>query len=373
MSRLRRGLSTRLAGVGYAPVRHGAAEGILLTSLGPRAWRSAQHSGGGAPSPQMRSEVYREYWDDAAAACGADIEDLGDGRLRLRRGTAHTEVWDNFVPLDHPVSLRVAGSRRHTHAALEGAGLRVPRHVLCPGRELGPALRFLDEVDACVVKPAAFTGAGSAVTCGVRTADDLLTAVVYARRHGQDVIVEEQAYGQEHRVLVLDGSVLGDVLRRPPRLLGDGRSSVAQLVAQCNAARRAARGREGLFRLTLDLDLLATQRATGRTLRSVVPAGEQFVAKTAVNENGPAENSGAAEAPSEVAELAVTAAAAIGLRWASVEVIVPQDGSPPVVLELNSTPGLHYHYQVAEGSQRVHVGRPLLEALLTDASSDRQE
>lgn len=366
MTRLRESLSTRLAAVGYAPVRHAAAEGMLLASLGPQAWRSAQSSGGGAPSPQMRTEVYREYWDDAAASCGADLEDLEDGRLRFRRGTASTVVWDNFVPLDHPVSLRVAGSRRHTHSALGSAGLRVPRHVLASGRDLKPALRFLEAVGVCVVKPAAFTGAGSAVTCGVRSPQDLLTAVVYARRHGQDVIVEEQAYGQEHRVLVLDGVVLGDVLRQPPRLRGDGRSSVAELVAQATAARRAARGRQGLFRLTLDLDLVATQRAAGRSLRSVPPAGEELVVKTAVNENGPAENTGAAQAPAQVADVAVAAAAAIGLRWASVEVIVPRDGTPPVVLEVNSTPGLHYHYQVAEGSDRVHVARPLLEVLLSD-------
>lgn len=354
-----------VAGRAGRPRRFAASQVTLAGALGAHGWRAARRAVAAGADPAVRSALYRGWWADAAVALGAVVEDEGGGLLRLSRDGVRTRVWDNLVPLDDPVGLRLAGSRVRAHQALSSAGVRVPRHVVCASSDPGPAGRLLDAVGTCVVKPAADTGAGTAVTCGVADRDDLRAALVYAGRWGGQVVVEEQAVGVEHRVLVLDGVVLGVVRRRPPELTGDGRSSVAQLVVEENVRRRRSGGTLGLFPLTLDLDAVATQRRAGRTLRSTVADGATFTVKTAVNEGGPAQNTGLAEAPDQLGALAIQAAAALGLRLAAVEIVAPPDGHDPVVLEVNSTPGLHYHYQVADDSYVAPVCRPLLQTLLS--------
>ena len=355
---------------GGRPLRYAASEAVLRAALGPRGARAARQAVAAAPGPGLRRRAYRTAWEDAAGAAGAALEDLGHGLLRLTRGGRSVQVRDGIVPLDDPVALAVAGDRELAHEALRRAGLAVPRAVRCTTADLGPARRLLAETGRVVVKPAAGTGAGTAVTCGVGTPDELVRAAVYAARWGGDVVVEEQVQGEEARVLVLDGRPLGTVRRRPPEVVGDGRSSVAELVVAENARRTAAGGAAGLLPLTLDLDAVATLRRAGRRLHGVPPAGAVWPVKTAVNQAGPAQTAGERGAVGALAGVATAAAGALGLRLAAVEV-VQHPGSGAVVLEVNSTPGLHYHWQVAEDSEAVLVCRDLLDALLRQP--DRRE
>jgi cyanophycin synthetase len=64
-----------------------------------------------------------------------------------------------------------------------------------------------------------------------------------------------------------------------------------------------------------------------------------------------------------------SAAKAVGLRLASLEVVTsdleqPLAQSGGVIVEVNATPGLHYHYQVANPAQAVAVAIPILRSLL---------
>lgn len=352
--------------------RFAGSELARASALGPHGVRLALGTSEAAMAA-ARTAVYRTYWTDAAEAVGADLVDLGRGLLEIRRGSQRTRVWHNLVAVDSPVALRVAGDRRLAGPALAAAGMRLPESVTCAVRDAARAEPLLARVGTCVVKPAADTGAGTAVTCGVRDGTDLRAGLAYAARWFAEATVEEQVGGRELRVLVLDGEVLGTVERYPPTLVGDGRHTVAELVAAENRRRRAANGTAGLFPLTLDLDAAFTQRHAGRTLRTVLGSGVPAAVKTAVNQNGPAQNLGLPRTPAAVAELAARAASAVGLRLAAVELVEPAGGGAPAVLEVNSTPGLHYHYQVAETTYVARVARPLLERLLSEGRQPDQE
>jgi D-alanine-D-alanine ligase-like ATP-grasp enzyme len=355
---------------GGRALRLAASEVVLRRALGVRGSRAARAAAAAAPGPELRREVYRAVWEDAAAACGAAVEDLGAGLLELRRAGRSVRVRDGLVPLDDPVSLAVAGDRELASAALGRAGLAVPRQVRCTPGDLTAALDLLGAVGSVVVKPASGTGAGTAVTCGVQSRPDLVDAVVYAARWGAgEVVVEEQVRGTEVRVLVLDGRPLATVRRRPPEVVGDGRRTLAELVVAENARRRQRRGTAGLLPLPLDLDAVLTQRRAGRTLDAVPPPGAGWPVKTAVNAAGPAQTAGSPGADAAAGSVATAAAAAVGLRLAAVEAVLPPGGGA-VVLEVNSTPGLHYHYQPAEDSAVVPVGRDLLAALLATSPQE---
>lgn len=71
------------------------------------------------------------------------------------------------------------------------------------------------------------------------------------------------------------------------------------------------------------------------------------------------------------------AARASRLRLAGVDLVTPDRTRPlgemsGAVLEVNGTPGLHYHYQVADLDQATPVAVPILDALLSAADPRAQ-
>lgn len=336
-------------------------KGGAAVALRADLWRSGVRAGAdGAVEIPGREEVYRELWERAARACGAAVDDLGDGFLALSRDDRRVVVRNGQVPLDDPVMLQLAAHKAVAARMLREAGLVVPEQQAYTIHDLAPARLFVAAHSGpCVVKPASGTGAGMGVTCGVETDDELARASVRAARWGRALVVEQQAEGDEYRVLVLDGRVLGAVVRRPPRVVGDGRSTVAELVARENERRVAARGRAGLWRLALDLDAVFALARQGWSPRSKPDAGVEVAIGATANENGPDDNE-TVDPPEAVRRAAVAAAGAFGLRLAAVEL----RSAEAVIVEVNGTPGLHYHAQVADPSTAVDVAGPILETLL---------
>ena len=90
--------------------------------------------------------------------------------------------------------------------------------------------------------------------------------------------------------------------------------------------------------------------------------------KRVVSQNGVADNETAEIGRALVAD-ARRAAGVVGLRLAGVDVITSDADrslaeAGGVVLEVNGTPGLHYHYEVAEAANATRVAIPVLRKLL---------
>ena len=338
----------------------------LLVAVGPPA--AARHrltarslSRRGAP-PQ--AAVNLRIWSDAARALGAELRQLDGDVLEIRRGERRARVWRHVTGLDDPVALRVALDRPLVHRMLRDAGVPVPEHVEFPAVRPGPALELLRRAGGpFVVKPARGSSGGHGITCAVRTPLDALRACAAAARFDDRLVLERQADGEMHRLLFLDGELLAAVRRGRPRVAGDGRSTVAELIAAENRSRLAAGGELGVVLLRPDLDCILTLRAQGLGLRSVPPAGTTVVVKTATSENAPRDNETVQPAASDpVVRQARDAVGAVGLRLAGVDVVTSDlgQGLEPAgraLIEVNGTPGLHYHYLVGgpEGAVRVAV------------------
>jgi len=345
-----------------------AGELTLLSVAGTSAFQSrwrGQATEGRLDS--ARSELYRSYWLAAAQALGADVTTAPDGSLDIFLGSRRTTVWDSSVELDDPVSIRLALNKPTARARLAASSVATAEQLVCTQHQLHQAQSFLESVGRCTVKPAG-AGRGSGVTCGVTTPRDLALAFAFALRWGNSVVLERHISGSEYRLLVLDNRVVSVVRRRPPSVTGDGSATVGQLVKAENARRIRAPDRHGLYPITIDLDLVFTLRRSGLSLRSVLGHGEHAVVKTAVNENGPADNE--LVVPSiPLRRAAVAAAQAVHLRYAAVEVITTDEcheleESGGAVIEVNGTPGLHFHYQVINPKEHESVAVVVLSRLL---------
>ena len=321
---------------------------------------------------RARRALYERIWRDAASAVGAEVVDLTHGFFELRKGRARTRVWEQWVELDDAVTLRLAFDKVVVHRLLRAAGVRVPDHLEVHFRDLAPALEFIaDGGAAYVVKPASGTGGGVGLTCGVRRPADLRRAALRAARSDTRLLVERQADGIVYRLLFLDGELLDVVRRLPPRVTGDGRSTIDELIAAENDRRLLAGGDAGLELLTVDLDCVFTLEHAGLALSSVPPAGTEVAVKTVTNQSGADDNETVRERPApELVDEALAAVDAVGLRLAGVDVITSDPSRPladtgGAVIEVNGTPGLHHHYQVADREKAVRVAVPVLRKLLT--------
>ncbi|MCJ7785448.1 MAG: hypothetical protein MUP41_16070 [Desulfobacterales bacterium] len=101
-----------------------------------------------------------------------------------------------------------------------------------------------------------------------------------------------------------------------------------------------------------------------------VPAAEQTVrVKMATNEGSERDNQTVlGQIGSSLVRQGARAAAIVGARLAGVDVITKDPTlpleAPGAIIEVNTTPGLRFHYMVWNQEQRVEVAVPIMRCLL---------
>jgi len=316
--------------------------------------------------------VYRDIWAEAARVVGAECHDLGSDFTVLTRGRSRTIARFHNVQLDDPVVLELALDKALVHRLLREAGVAVPVNREFLPTDSRPALDFFRGSDrAVVIKPASGTRGGSGVTCAVDSVNDVHRATLHASRVADRLLIEHSARGEEYRFLFLDGHLLDVIKRSSSFVVGDGRSSVAELIYQENQRRASNQGSSGTSFLDIDLDCVLTLEQVGLGLRSRPAAGMSVRVKSAANQNAAEDNQTVDRSSISDALVAEArrAVSALGLRLAGVDLITPDISrslteAGGVVIEVNSAPGLHYHYLVAVPGQAPRVAVPVLQALL---------
>jgi cyanophycin synthetase len=276
------------------------------------------------------------------------------------------------VMLDDHLRLKMAGNKLLTNRLLAEWGLRVVRHRPYDITRVEQASVFLGELGGpAVVKPSRGSGAGRGVTTGVTTRARLGAASRAAARVAWDLMIEEQVPGASLRLLVLGGRVVDAIRRDPPSVVGDGRTGLRGLLDLETARRLEAPDVRALHPLTLDLEARFHLEDQGLAPGTVVAEGRAVRVKSVVNQNASQENHSAREDlhPSLIA-LAEGLAAWLGLELAGIDIIttdpsVPLELSGGVVGEVNTTPGLHHHYLIAEPDRVVPVAELIIDLLLS--------
>lgn len=321
--------------------------------------RKASRQAGG-----QRSEFYAMVWERAAADVGANVRHL-DGMLEIRHGAALIRIRGNITSLDDPVTVAVASDKALGYDLLSECGLPLPSHCPCARDDTATAWRFVAaQARPCVVKPARGTGAGMGVTTGVTTKTGLFRAMAHAGGFAREILIEQQVEGDNYRLLYLDGRLLDAVRRVPPAVRGDGKSTVRELIVAENQDRLRHGTEASQSLLTIDWDLRHTLGQRGYSLRSVPSRDEVVRLKTVVNDNRRRDNLRVTDRVcASLVEAGATAAAALGVRFAGVDVItrditVPLGESGGVIIEVNATPGLYHHHTTDGGA--VSVARDIL-------------
>jgi cyanophycin synthetase len=321
----------------------------LATAEGRVAQAAAAHALG--PST-------RALWD-AAQRRGIPVRRMGTGSfLALGYGRHMRRVEGTITDATSAVAVDAAQDKALTRSLLEAAGLPVAEGMVAGDAEaaaqalarLGPPL---------VVKPRRGRQ-GEGVSLDVRTPEEARRAFALAAAADGEAVCERQLAGSAVRVLVVGGRAVAAAVRRPAQVVGDGRRTVAELVAAENARPERGEGHaRPLTRIRLDSpQARAALARVGHAPDSVPAAGERVPLCLAANlsTGGTAEDVTDGLHPDN-ARLAVRAAQAVGLDVAGVDLILVDPGrsyreTGGAVLEVNASPGLRMHLFPSVGRPR---------------------
>ncbi len=272
--------------------------------------------------------------------------------LRLGHGRRQRSVRASITDATPHIAVLAAGDKGLTKRMLRDAGIPVPNGVVVKSADqVLRAARHLQR--PVVVKPLAGNH-GRGVSMDVHTDDELLAA--YEAAGTPAVVVEEQASGADHRVLVIGGRVVAVAERRPPEVVGDGVLTIEELVEQVNADPRRGMSHETvLTRVRPDPRELERQGLATTTVPE--PGRRARLAGTAnLSRGGDAIDRTTVIHP-EIAALAERAASVLGLDIAGIDLLAEDitrapGESPLAIIEVNAAPGFRMHLAPSEGMAR---------------------
>lgn len=264
---------------------------------------------------------------------------------------AHRQTLDSsFTGQTSLLGTRTARDKSKTRDRLRQAGLPVP----LGGRvaDLDSALSLASKLGWPVVVKPSNQDQGTAVVPGIKDEETLRMAFENAAKYSpRAVIVEKHISGDDHRLLVVHGRMLMATHRVPGGVVGDGCSSVAQLIEQVNSdPRRGTNKRSLLIQLSMNSEALACLKEQGLSADSI-PESAQFVRlrRTAnISTGGTAKDVTTVIHPDNRV-LAERAARVIGLDIAGVDFLCPDitrswHDVGGAICEVNAQPGFRPHW-----------------------------
>ncbi|RFA28004.1 hypothetical protein CAI21_13900 [Alkalilimnicola ehrlichii] len=198
---------------------------------------------------------------------------------------------------------------------------------------------------------------GRGVSIGI--SDEAGIVAVFSRsRSLSGLLVEEMVEGEEYRILVVGGRVISALGREAANVIGDGISTISELVRRKNVI-RSQNPHLSTRLITEDDSLLSYLSNQGLSVDHVPAAGQKIRLKGEANFSAGGDSIDCTDDISEYTRnVAVQAVASIpGLEWAGVDVIVSPatepDGVPRVVvLEVNTNPAIGSHHYPLIGKPR---------------------
>lgn len=323
---------------------------------------------------QDRVAEYRTMWQAIAEDAGAHFTDISSGIWEIELDGRKTRILNDILEFDNYVILEMAGMKPLMYGMFADRGLPVPEYLVFGLESIDAAYRFLERFPAgCVIKPAKGTSSGQGVTTHIVTKKEARKAAILASLYDRELLIEPMIPGECYRLLVLKGEMVHAVRRRGLRLEGDGQSSVSQLIRAENTRRAGIAEAE----LDIDADCRFTLKNQGMTLESIPDPGHLFLIKS-VNDSGRKKvevrtvynetvTDSVCLSIRQVAEKAarILNSDFVGVDFITRDITVPLEQTGGVINEVNTTPGLHHHYDVAT-ERYPQPALKILQALLND-------
>ncbi len=269
-----------------------------------------------------------------------EIIDAEGGLFRLSWGGRSVKCRESLSELTSAVALSICDDKRMTRRIVQAAGVRVPERIEPDNAAAIEAA--LEKYGSLVVKPARGEQ-GQGVAVGLTTMGEVQTALKRARGICAEVLIEEQVKGEDLRLVIIDYKVVACALRRPPRVIGDGRSTLRALIEHQSRRRSAATGGES--KIPVDAETERTLAEAGYRLDDVAPDGTEVLVRKAANLHlGGTIHDVTEEVHPALIQAAIAAARAIDIPVTGIDLMVKSPREPDYAfIEANERPGLANH------------------------------
>ncbi len=265
------------------------------------------------------------------------------------------------------IGVELACDKEDTKYLLEQAEVLVPRgDIISLESSLKQACR--DVGFPLVVKPIDGNH-GRGITVNITNYEDALIAFHMAKKVSNKIIIENFIQGEDYRLLVINNVLVAAAKRTPAHVIGDGKSTITQLVDEVNKDPRRGYGHENvLTQITINELTKTILAAIGYTQDSIPLEGEVVVLKDTANlsTGGTAEdvtdivhpsNVSMAERISKIIDLDIC-----GIDIMTTDISQPLEETNGAVLEVNAGPGFRMHLAPTKGLPR-NVASPVVDKL----------
>jgi cyanophycin synthetase len=267
------------------------------------------------------------------------------------------------------IGVELACDKEDTKYLLEQAEVEVPRgDIIRRESSLEEACRYVGY--PLVIKPVDGNH-GRGITVNIQNYNDALVGFENAKNSSKSgaIIVEKFVTGQDYRLLVINNVLRAAALRTPAHVIGDGKSTIQELVDKVNEDPRRGYGHENVLTMITINDLTkAIIKDAGYTVDSIIPQGERLLLKDTANlsTGGTAEDVTDIMHPANVA-MAERISKIIDLDICGIDVMTSDISKPlsetgGAVLEVNAGPGFRMHLAPTSGLPR-NVAAPVVDKL----------
>ena len=299
----------------------------------------------GKPGTYPDQSIYAEY---ACAEFGLAFEEIDGGTgLVFRVASANKSMpfgagRCSWYPQNNATAASLATDKYFCQMILERAGVLTlggryfflhDRHRAhrAPGHERGDVLDYFRILGAAAfAKP--LTGSRGDFAQAIHGERALAKYLDGVSRYYDSVLMQPIVAGAEYRIFLLDDDVVYCARKHPPSLVGDGVSTIRDLLAKHNAALQS----RGLSSAAIATDSEGTPNL-------VLPNGARWEIPGRMNLSaGGTMVLEPARAGSAVAACARRAVQALGLRVGAVDLFTDIEGEPDAmrVIEVNSNPSI---------------------------------
>jgi len=294
------------------------------------------------PSTSPELNPYATIIVNEARRRGIDVEvlDAKNGFFRLKFGGRAITCRESLSELTSAIAMSRCADKMITSNVLKGAGLAVPAQM--PVGTTKDNQKFLRQFGSIVVKPACGEQ-GAGISVDVKTVSELEKAIAFAEKVEDRVLLEQYVKGEDLRIIVINYQVVAAAIRRPAKVIGNGKHTIRQLIER--QSERRARATKGESRIPLDRETRRCLKGSGYTLESRLPRGKPlFVRKTANLHMGGTIHDVTDKLHPELASAARAGAKALEIPVVGFDFMVPSvSRTKYVIIEANERPGLANH------------------------------
>jgi len=298
----------------------------------------------------------------------------GQSLVQLGHGVHQKRIRATITSNTSNIGVEIACDKEETKDLLESYEIPVPKgRVVRTEEGLVAALESVGF--PCVIKPIGGNH-GRGATIGIKNLEEAKTAMEVAKEISRSVVVEKEIKGLDHRLLVIDHKFVAAAKRTPACVVGDGKLTIQELVAEVNKDPRRGFGHENvLTQITIDTHTLELLQRRDMTPTSIPVEGDTVYLKatanlstggtaTDVTELVHSYNVFMAERISRIIDLDICG---IDIMTDDITVPLSENGA---VLEVNAAPGFRMHLDPTEGLGR-NVAEPVVDMLFPPGAPSR--